>query len=172
MTTIEVIDTAIKIGLGGLLTIAGTFFVTRLNHNHEYKKEKTKRFFDALEQTSALIEEVTHVSLRYWVLVNEWVYNGKLTSDREDELEKTKVSLFNEFKSLTIAESKLLLFGLGKQATLLREYGTHLGKMRSNYFVGKKGLTKNDMAEVRIILLAKREELFKELSNAYKNSPE
>lgn len=169
MTTIEVIDTAVKIGLGGLLTIIGTFFVTRLNHKHEYKKEKAKRYFDALEQTSALIEETTHVSLRYWALVNEWVYHGELAPQREEELENTKVNLFNEFKSLTVAESKLLLLGLEKQATLLREYGTHLGKMRSNYFVGKKGLTNNDMAEIRTIMLTKREELFKELSNAYKN---
>lgn len=169
MTTIEVIDTAVKIGLGGAITIIGTFLVTRLNHKHEYRKEKSKRYFDLLEQTSSLIEETTHVSLRYWALVNEWVYHGELSPHREDELERTKANLFNEFKSLTVAESKLLLLGLIKPATILREYGVHLSKMRSYYFVGKKGLTKDNMAEIRTTLLSKREELFKELSNAYQN---
>ena len=169
MTAIEVIDTAIKIGLGGLITITGTIFMTRLNHKHEFKKEKTKRFFDTLEQISSLIEETTHVSLRYWALVNEWVYHGKLEQQREEELEKTKINLFNEFKSLTVAESKLLLLGLKEEASLLRDYGTHLGKMRSNYFVGKKDLTTNEMSEIRQIMLSKREELFKKLSSAYQN---
>lgn len=169
MTALEVIDTAIKIGLGGIITITGTIFMTRLNHKHEFKKEKTKRFFDSLEQISSLIEETTHVSLRYWALVNEWVYNGKLEPQREEELKNTKIKLFNEFKSLTIAESKLLLLGLKEEASLLRDYGMHLGKMRSNYFIGKKDLTTIEMTNIRQTMLSKREELLKKLSYAYQN---
>ena len=173
LTTIEVIDTAVKIGLGGLITIVGTFIVTRLNHDHEHKKERSKRFFDALEQSSNLIEETTHVALKYWALVIEWVRNRddgmELAPHRKEELEKIKSDLFNEFKSLTVAESKLLLLGLTVPAAMLREYGDVLKEMRRKCYDGKKSLTEKEMDEVRETILSKRQALFVELSNAYKN---
>ncbi|TMO77189.1 hypothetical protein CWC16_17310 [Pseudoalteromonas sp. S3776] len=64
-TELEVIDTAIKIGLGSLITLAGTFLVTWLNHRNDRKKESRKRFYDSLELISTNIEETTHASLRY-----------------------------------------------------------------------------------------------------------
>lgn len=41
-TLIEVVDTAIKIGLGGIIGFIGTYAVTKLNHNHDLNKEKAK----------------------------------------------------------------------------------------------------------------------------------
>jgi hypothetical protein len=48
MTTIEVIDTAIKIGLGALITAFVTLVVTRSNQTHELRKERLspKRLLD------------------------------------------------------------------------------------------------------------------------------
>lgn len=89
-TTIEVIDTAVKIGLGGAITLAGTLLIAKLNHGHENAKEKAKRHYDTLESVGADIEEVTHISLRYWALIIEWVRNSEqgldLTEKRKEEL--------------------------------------------------------------------------------------
>lgn len=172
VTTIEVIDTAVKIGLGGVITIVGTFLVTRLSHKHEYKKERNRRFFDALEHSSTLIEETTHVALRYWALIIEWVRNTndgmELAPHRKEELEKTKIDLFNEFKSLTVAESKLMLLGLTKSATMVREYGDLLKEMRRKCYDGNKSLSEAAMSDFRERILSKRQELFTELSNVFK----
>ncbi|MDN2658635.1 hypothetical protein OW491_02325 [Neptunomonas sp. CHC150] len=172
-TTIEVIDTAVKIGLGGSITLIGTLLVTKLNHKHDHSKEKGKRHYDALESVGADIEEITHVSLKYWALIIEWVRNNNqgmdLTEKRKDELEKTKDDLFNSFKSLTVAESKLLLLGLIEPAKLLRSYGDYLKAMRRNCYYEKESLTEGHMNEVREELLNKREALFSALSFAYKN---
>lgn len=81
ITELQVIDTAIKIGLGSLITLVGTFLVTWLNHRNERKKESRKRFYDSLESVSSNIEEVTHVSLRYWALIIEWVRNNAQDMD-------------------------------------------------------------------------------------------
>ncbi|TLU61221.1 hypothetical protein FE810_15480 [Thalassotalea litorea] len=62
-TKLEIIDTAIKIGLGSHLAMVGTFLVTRLNHQNELRKESRKRFYDSLEGVSSNIEEITHISL-------------------------------------------------------------------------------------------------------------
>ncbi|WP_027710494.1 hypothetical protein [Zooshikella ganghwensis] len=106
-TVIEVVDTAVKIGLGGLITLLGTILVTKLNHGHENSKDVRKRHFDALESVGSDIEEMTHVCLRYWALIIEWARNAAqdmdLTEKRKEELERTKEDLFNQFKSLTVA---------------------------------------------------------------------
>ncbi|GAB3536204.1 hypothetical protein [Photobacterium alginatilyticum] len=171
-TAIEVIDTAVKIGLGGLITLLGTIAVTKLNHGHENKKETNKRFYDALESVGANIEEMTHVSLRYWALIIEWARNNQqgfgLTEKRQEELERTKIDMFDQFKNLTVAESKLLLLDLDEPATLLREYGEFLKDLRRKYYDGKASLTEEDMELVREQLLVKREVLFKSLSESYK----
>lgn len=171
-TTIEVIDTAVKIGLGGAITLLGTIAVAKLNHGHEHAKEKRKRHYDALESVGADVEEITHVSLRYWALIIEWVRNNEqdldLTDKRKDELEKTKDDLFNQFKCLTVAESKLLLLGLNESASLVREYGEFLKKMRRNYYYEKEGLTEQEMDDVRDELLTKRQALFTSISSVYK----
>jgi hypothetical protein len=96
-TSIEVVDTAVKIGLGSLITLAGTYVITRLNHEHENSQEKRKRYFDALESVGADVEEVTHGALRYWALVVEWARNNRqglgLTEQRQKELDTTKSEL-------------------------------------------------------------------------------
>ena len=173
-TSIEVIDTAVKIGLGSLITLVGTIVVAKLNHGNEKNREDRKRYYDSLESVSKDIEETTHIALRYWALIIEWVRNHEqkgigLTDKRIEELEKTKLDLFDYFKNLTVAESKLMLLGLNDQATLIREYGEYLKDMRRKYYDGNKQISETDLDECRKILLQKREMLFKSLAGKYKD---
>ena len=171
-TELEVIDTAIKIGLGSLITLTGTILVTWLNHRNERNKDSRKRFYDSLESISSNIEEITHVSLRYWALVVEWVRNNAqsmdLTEKRKEELEKTKSELFDQFKNLTVAESKLMLLGLTHISSQIRDYGEFLKEFRRKCYDGKESLKEIDMDEARIQLLIKRKSIFNELARSYK----
>ncbi len=172
ISELQVIDTAIKIGLGSLITLVGTFLVTWLNHRNERKKESRKRFYDSLESVSSNIEEVTHVSLRYWALIIEWVRNNAqdmdLTEKRYEELERTKSELFDQFKNLTVAESKLMLLGLTNISSQVRDYGEFLKELRRKYYDGKQSLKESDMDDVREELLNKRKLIFEELAKSYK----
>ncbi|BFO30623.1 MULTISPECIES: hypothetical protein [Klebsiella] len=174
MTTwVEVVDTAVKIGFGGIITLAGTFIISKMNHKHEFDKDKSRRYYDSLESVSTQIEDMTHISLRYWALITEWVRNNKqkgleLTEERQEELKKTKLDLFDNFKNLTVAESKLLLLGLTDTSVALRDYGDYLKLMRRNYYDGKTDINESDLENVRTTLLYKREVLFDFLSRDYK----
>lgn len=174
MTTwVEVVDTAVKIGFGGIITLSGTFIISKMNHKHEFDKDKSRRYYDALESVSTQIEDMTHISLRYWALIIEWVRNKDqkgldLTQERQEELKKTKLDLFDHFKNLTVAESKLLLLGLTETSLALRDYGEYLKGMRRNYYDGKAGINESEMEKVRTTLLYKREILFNALSRDYK----
>lgn len=168
LSSLQILDTAVKIGLGSIITLFGTYLVTKINHNHEYRKDKNNRFFNSMEEISSLIEDTTHISLKYWALVNEWTSkkaNFKLY--REEELKKVEVELFHSFKNLTVAESKLMLLGLKEESILLREYGMLLSKLRSNFFKGNNEVTLESMKQIREEILNKRESLFFSLSQVY-----
>ncbi|EKF5524484.1 hypothetical protein OZQ58_004136, partial [Escherichia coli] len=169
-TLLEVIDTAVKIGLGSLITLAGTIVVTKLNHTHDNSKENRKRYYDSLEIVGSNVEEITHVALRYWAIVVEWVrlnqQDMELTEKRSNELEKNKSDLFDQFKCLTFAESKLLLLNLEEQSKLIREYGEFLTMFRRKFYDGNRELTEEMMQSARLELLKKREILIKSLAKA------
>ena len=171
-TVIEVVDTAIKIGLGGVIGFFGTFAVTKLNHSHDLNKEKIKRRYDTLEQVATHIEEFSHVALKYWALVAESVRfesdGKKWPKERSDQLDIVKAEYFSEAKNVTVAESKLLLLGLEKTSMKLRDYADFLKSLRRQYYVGKNGLTEKEMESVREELLGLRQDFFSELSNDYK----
>lgn len=168
LTSLEVLDTAIKIGFGSIITLLGTYIVTKINHNHEYKKDKNNRFFNSLEEISKLIEECTHISLKYWALVNESISKkSSFKPNREEELSKVEIELFHSFKNLTVAESKLMLLGLKEEASLLREYGMTLSKLRGKFFKGNEDITVENMRDIREEILKKRETLFYNLSKIY-----
>ena len=58
MTWIEVADTAVKIGLGALITAIGGFIILWKTHCHEVKKERWRRTQNTLEDISREFEEV------------------------------------------------------------------------------------------------------------------
>lgn len=171
-TAIEVIDTAIKIGLGGTIGFISTYVVTKLNHRHDARKDITKRHYDALEQVAAHIEEYSHIALKYWALVTECVRiendGREWPKERSEQLENVKIEFFNGAKNVTVAESKLLLLGLKTASQKLRKYTDFLKSLRRNYYTGKAGLNDKEMDVVREELLQLRQELFIELSLAYK----
>ena len=108
-TVIEVADTAIKIGLGGIIGFVSTYAVTKLNHSHDSNKDKSKRHFDTLEQVASRIEEFSHVALKYWALVAESARvenDGKVwPKKRSDQLDIVKVEYFSEAKNVTVADT-------------------------------------------------------------------
>ncbi|TMO77188.1 hypothetical protein CWC16_17305 [Pseudoalteromonas sp. S3776] len=92
----------------------------------------------------------------------------ELTDKRSDELVKTKDDLFDQFKNLTVAESKLMLLGLTDISSQIRDYGEFLKELRRKYYDGNTSLKESDMNAVRSKLLDKRKLLFSELAKAYK----
>lgn len=50
ITPIEVLDTAIKIGLGSLITAVSGYFVLKKTHSNERYKEKINRYYNSQEE--------------------------------------------------------------------------------------------------------------------------
>ena len=173
MTYLEVIDTAVKVGLGALISGVSTYWMAKSKNRDDLTRERLFRHQGLLEKSAEQIENFSHVSMRYLALIVEWVRNRDqkldLAPHRNEELTKTKAELFDAFSDLTSAESKLLLLGHGDAQKLLRDYGDLARRMRRHAYDGNKSITEAQMEDYRSQLLEAREKLFNELSRIYRS---
>lgn len=172
MTPLDVIDTAVKVGLGALISGVTAYWTTRRKTKDDLARDRLLRHQSLLEGTAEQIEAFSHLVLRYWALMIELVrYRAQglaWPAARQQDLEKTKSDLFNAFSGLTSAESKLLLLGHGRAQQLLREYGESVRDFRRRAFDGNQALTERELDDDRAKLLRIREALFNELSSVYR----
>ncbi|ART83028.1 hypothetical protein CBP31_10670 [Oceanisphaera profunda] len=173
-TLIDVLDTAVKIGLGAVITAFATHWHSKQKGKSESIREYEKRHRTLLEQVAEQTEQLNHVYLKYWALVVEWIRfnkNGKeWPQSRKDELEEVKAELFSTFGSLTNAESKLLLVGEHEAYSKLRELGEAVVQFRRSCYVDKETLTEEEIEEKKIQIKKLREDLYKMLSETYQTN--
>ncbi|WP_250163108.1 hypothetical protein [Psychrobacter sp. WY6] len=72
MTWIEVVDSAVKIGLGALIAGVIAFLLSSTQHRNELKKAKIEREFEMLKEVAEKVENFNNIALRYWSLSSDW----------------------------------------------------------------------------------------------------
>jgi hypothetical protein len=173
MTPLEVVDTAVKVGLGAAISGLSAYWMGKSKARDDLRRERLTRHHGLLEKSAEQIESFSHVILRYWALMIEWVrardQGLTLQPHRAEELTKSKAELFNAFSDLTSAEAKLLLLGHTEAQKRLRVFGDLSKQIRREAYDGSKSLTEQKMEEFRTQLLAAREELFSEVSRVYRS---
>lgn len=173
-TLIDVLDTAVKIGLGAAISALAAYWHSKHRDKAESAKEYEKRHRTLLEQVAEQTEQLNHVYLKYWALVVEWVRYEKnkkeWPKERREELEEIKVEFFAAFGSLTSAESKLLLIGENEAYSKMRELGEAVVQFRRSCHVDKKSLTEEEIEEKKNKIKKLREELYELLSNTYQTN--
>ncbi|XKH01133.1 hypothetical protein LG325_13760 [Marinobacter nauticus] len=172
-TWLDIVDTAVKIGLGAAISGIATYAVTRYKHVSDKSLEATQRKRDALSQVAEEVEEFSHISLNYWARILDWTRkraNGKSPNEtQEQELRLVRTELFNSYKVLASAESKLLLMGEQEAQDLVRKYGEELTKFYSKAFVGDHGMSIDEIQGWREVILSGRIKVFNELSRVFKS---
>ena len=170
MTWIEVVDSAVKIGLGALITGVIAFLLSTTQHRNDRKKAKIDREFEMLKEVAEKVESFNHIALRYWALVTDW--RRKLLLDnsnpKSNHLLDTEHKLFNSFSELTNAESLLLLFGYEDAQIALRDYGESVVAFRKRVLSMDISFNDDDAAGYRESIIKKRTDLFGLLNNIYK----
>jgi len=168
---LDIIDTTVKIGLGAAISGIATYSVTRLKHKSDKELSTTNLKRESLNQVAEQVEEFSHICLNYWARVLDWTrkkQNGRtVNSTLESELKNIRSELFNSFKILASAESKLLLNNEQSAQELLRAYGEHVTKFYADVYIGDHGVSIEDIQNWRESILAQRENLFKELASVY-----
>ena len=171
ITALDVIDSAVKIGLGAALSGIGALTLAHINRKHETTKELSSRRRQLLEIIAEQVESFSHVVLRYWGLTTEWVRRTAkgeaMPADRRQLWEAVRSELSLAFRDLTSAEAKLLLLGEKRAQRLLRAYGDLVVDRRQRAYLGNHSLSEQQLQDDRLAILQAREALFDELSERY-----
>lgn len=174
ISSLEILDTAVKVGIGALISGISTYLITKLQQKGDLEKERKERLSLLLQQVAEQIEETNHIYLKYWAVTSDairYVKAGEVISERkEKEREEIKSELFHTFKELTNAEAKLMLIGENNAAYLLREYGNLITDFRKTVVVAENPLSDSEIETKKDEIYSKRKLLFTELSEIYRRT--
>ncbi|MDD8274357.1 hypothetical protein LAW15_09195 [Escherichia coli] len=170
-TMLDIVDTAVKIGLGALISGIATYRVTKLNHEKDIEKSKQNRQRELLEEISSQAEDFSTSVLKYWAYMVEHVRYVERKKDAPEDLKERIDSaakeLFDKFSHLSSAEGKLILIGADKAQELVRDYGEYVKEFRRKAWQGNSSLTEANLDDYRSEILLKRKSLYKELKATY-----
>ena len=167
MTSLEILDTVIKIGLGALITAIATYINQKSNQKAILNKEHIDSNRKVITQMSLDIEDITHSLLKLWSIFD---FNTKdsnyIQKEVIDKLGNLREDIFRETKLLTKNEGILLLYNHLDQQQKLREFGD-LAVNFYQYTLFKKGnISAQTTKFYREEILRLRSELYKSLSKA------
>lgn len=143
MLTMELIDAAVKIATGML--ISGLFFLWYLRRHQSLDgaaTENLRRRRELFESVAANVGKVHYVYQQYLALATEFTrYGVHWPKSRRDELARVGNELVEVFQALTEAESTLLLLGEKRLERSLRIYGAKIVNLRRQVYAEKQQLT-------------------------------
>ncbi|MCL1138641.1 hypothetical protein [Shewanella pneumatophori] len=95
LTWIELADTALKIGLGTLITAASGYLMLKRNQSHEFEKERRSRFYDLQAQKKKVYVEFLSKSE---ALVQSYLFSSH---NGDSEEYKDYLMTFNEVQIMS-----------------------------------------------------------------------
>lgn len=171
MTWLDVIDSAVKIGLGAMIAGISALLLSRSQHHRDLSKAKVDREFEILKDVAEQTERFTQASLRYWSLASDshrLKRSGKSLSDKKaTDLASSKVALFDLYHELTSSEAKLLLLGKRDAQSALRTYGDMVSAFRRSAVNESQPMGDPEIDTWRENILKTRERLLNELHACY-----
>jgi len=141
----------------------------RIKHNRAQQRLDHQR--DLLEGIAQQAEQVHHVFMKYFELMNEYMNATKNRYDwpqsRRSELYLVLDELVHSFNELTAAESKLLLLNEKPLYKSLRKFRSKVIFFRRHFYIDKKDLNEQEAQEIKREVSKLREQFFDALSHRY-----
>jgi len=170
ITSLEVVDTAIKIGLGALISGIAAYVTAKFSHTKDIEKTRLLRRMDLLEDVARYVQKLTIAGLAFYSLTatraSYFQRDGKVPDDAQSKWEESDSQLNNALGDATNAEAVLLLLGEPDCQTTLREYGQYMADFSYAAFYLEK-CSVSDAHEFRAKLLEMRKTFFTVLGGAY-----
>ena len=171
---VEIIDTAVKVGLGALITGLSSYWLTRANHKYGLEKERVqhrRKMFERIsEQVEALdvstADFISHPEI--WCRVNA---NHSDTDPDPDALvadqKRVLANLTKQLEGGTQTAGLLLLLGERECYERLVTFIRLVEAQRKSAFGSGLELTAEDVAARSDEVIKARESFFEALSSAY-----
>ena len=170
ITPIDVVDSAVKIGLGAIISGLATYWLAKTSHDKTMEKERAQRSRDLLEAAAQQVATMDECALRYWQSLMNWIELTQPGAPLPEGAELARLrgdGISEGSRDFTSVEAKLLLLGENKCHELFREYA-HSVTVYSLSAIVSRTLTREELRDSRDQIRNKREKFFAELSNVYK----
>jgi hypothetical protein len=136
MEWIEVVDSAVKIGLGALIGGGVTAYQSSVTRKAEAARTLLLRRRELLEAVAQTIDDFTARLADYWAaLTNLLIQKAEgleVAAVDWAQYEKLAANLYSAFPTLNTAESRLLLLGHSAAQEALRDYSRAVEKFFTN----------------------------------------
>jgi hypothetical protein len=180
-TGLEVIDSAIKIGLGALIAGLASFFSERSRHSNEQKKLVWNRRADIIERVAASVQKHSQATLELRKVFSRLkigrrfiIAEGRLKfKDQEDSdnLNKAWTSIDETMAATSVAHSGLKLLGESAACQKLQAYMESCRDIAAPFLTDATNweeMSASDWANISQRLSAFYEELSKAFGHASK----
>ena len=170
MTWLEVVDSAVKIGLGAIVAGISALVLAKAQHRNTLDKARIDREFQLLKEVAEQVERFTHSALKYWALAADWHRALRTNADakRSEQLRQAQSELFDRFNDVTAAEASLLLMGQEAAQCELRTYGEFVVSFRKSVTNASEPMSDEVINDYRTYFLRARATFFSALHAIYR----
>ncbi len=163
----DVVDSVVKIAMGGAVSAVTTYWILR-KHAPTEPEPMVLRRLDMLESIAEQVGRVNHIFLKYSTLLNEvMAAPERLTAAKKDELDSVVGELVAAFEGMAAAEAKLLLLGEKRLEMALKLYSSKIAQFRKQFFLGRPDANEQDFAACKREVGTAREQFYELLSQRY-----
>lgn len=171
MTWIDVVDSAVKIGLGALIAGAFSFTTTRLTYDRDARAERTRRRRDLLEKVLNMMNHFDKVYRLEKALFDTLLDLSRTPKDREEDkkqFEQLDEDLRVAFEKFADSSGILLILGETSAEAALNEYREVANEWYERALPEPDSLSAASLDQLKADITAKRSALMAKLAAAYK----
>ena len=170
LTPIDVIDSAVKIGLGALISGIVTYQLAKAS----YQKERAQAKKSMIESVARQVARFDQQAARYWQVVINWLdatpVNEDMSADKQTEIKTLEDQVSDGFAELRDAGMMLRLHREPKSQELLTEYANSVKTYRIKS-IAKREIGIEALRQYYDAFRQKRETFLVELCDAYERTP-
>jgi hypothetical protein len=172
VTWIEVVDTAVKIGLSGIIAAAAGYVLAKRGQKHELDSEYFRRRQDVIERVSAEFSAVHmvffNICIGYSSLI-DYIHTGlSVDSDTRDLYGRHIRDIGENLRKMHVLEGQLLVAGALEATDALRRYRLHATDVNDMLRLEHPTKTKEEVHAATEELCRRRDDFFYALSKAFK----
>jgi hypothetical protein len=176
VTALQVIDTAVKIGLGAAIAGVSAIIVARHNHSHELKSLRYQRRLDT-------IEKVAEVANKHFAVVDSFLgavsvaYDhipsdgGTFTETDRKFLEQSDNHFMASVFQLKESAARLRLLGEAEAYKAISSYMKVVAAFRNRLIVDEQTPDRASYESVVSDVMSSRKAIYKALSTCYSQNP-
>jgi hypothetical protein len=152
VTGLDVVDTAVKIGLGAIISGLSAYALSKRAVHTDILKERLRRREALLELIAELVTSFSHLFLVFWARSSEVARvrrRGAIpTKDQLDRAAAAHAELFNAFEKLSAADARMLLLDDNEGHVLVRAVGDEANRTGNLMSEGNTPLSEAEYTEI------------------------